>query len=217
MGRIWMLALCLSLGVVHAQGAEEVLDRVQATLEAGPWTARVAGRILTPDGSLQEAEMILKVVPEAEVARVDFIRTDAVADNYVVITPEEVYNYLFLTNQVVVYPRERARVEGLGFDFSRANLDELLGRGDVVWRLEGVEPTPEGEAWKLVGTADELELGFAEVGFWALKAEARPYRMVLRNAEGEVVAELDWVEWRRADLTVEALKSFPLDAEVIRK
>ena len=215
----WLSLLLLFALPVLAVSAEDLYDRVNAELEKGPWQARLVGQIVGPGGDLQPADIVVKTLPAEKIVRIEFQKPDALADNYVVVTPDKVYNYLFLTNQVVVYPRAKARIEGLGFDLSRmGDLRELGEKGEVEWD-EPEETTFEGRpAWHVVGkAADPDTAGFARVEVWIAKKPVRLLRTAFFSGSGEVLSDLEWASFEHASFTKEDLVSFPPDAEWIEK
>ncbi len=217
--RVGILLIAAALSIALAQNAREVLQSMIDTLDAGPWQARLVGKVRVPSGDLEAIEIVLKAIPKAEVVRADFLKPDALADNYVVRTKNEVYNYLFVTNQVVVYPIERAKVEGLGFDFAKGGNPKALAEAkDLTWTLAGEVQTPEGPAWHLTAKPqDEEALGFASAELWILKDPTRPYRMRFLDQNGELLANITFSEWKRALFKESDLVEFPPDAEIIRK
>ncbi len=219
-GGMRRLVALLVLGLVAlALSPTEVLSNVEAYLKRAPWQARVVGQVRTPDGTLQKIDFLLKVLPEGDLTRIEFFAPDSVADNVVLITPKKVYNYLFLTNQLVVYPRKKARIEGLGL--SLAGVSGLRGMAEderVRWRLVGEKTTPAGPVYVLEGTPrDPEEAGFGRMEVWVLKSVPRPYRIRVWNAQGELVLDVSWVSFARVPLKRQAFFDFPPDAEVIEK
>ncbi|WP_456410322.1 outer membrane lipoprotein carrier protein LolA [Oceanithermus sp.] len=213
----WLLMLLA--GAALAQTAPELLQETSERLQEGPWKAKLVGQVMGPGGDLQPADLKVAVVPEAEVVRIDFIRPDALADNYLVITPDKVYNYLFLTNQVVVYPRGRARVEGLGFDLSHlGDLQDLEARRDLTWENPASTELDGRAAWKLVGrAADPQSAGFVRVVLWIDRSEALPLRSAFYGEGERVLSDLNWEDFAFTDLKPDTLVSFPPDAEWIEK
>ena len=214
-----LVLLVAALGLALALSAEEVIEKLDAYLKAGPWEALVEGRVQTPTGEPTEIRMRVYVLPKEKIARVEFLAPDSVADNFVVITPEKVYNYLFLTNQVIVYPRGRARIEGLGISLSKLGEFEDLGaEAGLTWKLLGEEKTEKGPAYKLLGLPEDPELaGFGKVELWVLKDPPVPYRYRVFDLEDEVVVDLYWKEFKRGKFTKKDLIAYPPDAEVIEK
>jgi len=218
MRRLLPLLLMFALPAL-ALSADELFDRVAQVLDQGAWEARLQGRIVTPNGDAQEADLIVKTLPAEQIVRIEFQKPDALADNYVVITPEKVYNYLFLTNQVVVYPRAKARIEGLGFDLSRmGDLRKLGEQGEVVWGAPESVTFQKRKAWHLVGRSSDPDgAGFARVEVWIDREEERPLRIAFSGAEGQVFSDLVWTTFQRARFAKGELVIFPPDAEWIEK
>ena len=201
----------LSLGL--AQSAQEILDRVEKNLST-PRQATVQGRIQGPGG---EEELLARVyaLPQARLFRVEFLKPGSLEGNFTVITEKEVWNYLYLTNQLVISPREKAKIQGLGF--APQGLGDLKALSEQVdLRLEGEVRLPEGMAWKLVGRSKENQ-GFAAMELYILKADPRPLRFVFLDEKGKVLADLKVVEFKRTNLTEAQLKRYPKDAQVVRR
>ena len=211
--------LLLVLGFSLAASAGEIVKALDAYLRAAPWEALIEGEIQTPTGDLTKTKMRVYVLPEEKIARIEFFAPDSVADNFVVITPEKVYNYLFLTNQLVVSPRNKAQIEGLGISLSKLGEFENLGaEAGLTWKLLGEEETEKGPAYRLLGLPEDPELaGFGKVELWVLKDPPVPYRYRVFDLEDEVVVDLYWREFKRGKFTKKDLLAYPPDAEVIEK
>ncbi|WP_185747666.1 outer membrane lipoprotein carrier protein LolA [Thermus amyloliquefaciens] len=207
------VALFLALGLALAQSVVEILDRVEKNLQE-PWQAVVQGQIQGPGGQ-EELRARVLAIPKEDLFRIEFQRPGSLEGNFTVITEKEVWNYLYLTNQLVVSSKEKAQVQGLGF--SPQGLGDLKGLSQrVSLRLVGEERLPEGVAWKLVGQAKEGQ-GFASLELYILKADPRPVRFVFRDEAGRVLADLRVVEFKRASLRPQDLKRYPKDAQVVRR
>lgn len=215
--RIWTLFLFLGLALAQSPGS--ILDRASAYLKAAPFVAEVEGRVRMPNGELGEVAFVLKSLPAKRIVRIEFQRPDSLADNFVVVTPKKVYNYLFLTNQLIVYPREKARIEGLGVDFRQlGELEQFRADPGLKLRLGGEAQTPAGPAYRLEGEPEDPErLGVGRYQLWILKDPPRPYRLRVFDLEGNPVADLVWKRFARAKLDEAALLAYPPDAEVIEK
>ena len=214
MRRIAGLGLLL-LAVALAGSAEGWLKKSEAYLKAAPWRAEIAGAMRTPAGERTRVAMRVYALPSERIVRIEFLAPDSVADNFVVITPQKVLNYLFLTNQVVVYPRERARIEGLGVSLSAfGSFEEFGRRADLRWEVAGER---DGVVRLLGVPEDPEEAGFSRVEL-ELKAEPPvPLRYRVWDLEGELLADLVWRSFVRAELKKEDLLAYPPDAEIIEK
>ena len=121
----------------------------------------LTGSLYDADGTEIPLEIETQVMPVEEVGRAFFIQPDALADNFIVVDDDAVYNYLFLTNQVTVldisdpdalgglFPEAEARGPKKPqeeFDFS-LNLDKLF----LGWEMsvEGYSESPAGNVYDL--------------------------------------------------------------------
>lgn len=205
--------LLLFLGMVLAQSASGILKRVEENLST-PWQAVIQGKIQTPSG---EEALFARAyaLPKENLFRVEFEKPASLEGNFVVITEKEVWNYLFLTNQLVISPKDKAQIQGLGFTpRGLGDVKDLAER--VSFRLVGEVRLEEGPAWKLLGQAKEGQ-GFAQVELYVLKADPRPVRFVFLDEEGKVLAHLRVTSFNRAPLKPQALLRYPKDAQVVRR
>lgn len=203
----------LVLGLALAQSVAEILDRVEKNLQE-PWQALVQGQVQGPSGP-EELRARVYALPKENLFRIEFLKPGSLEGNFTVVTEKEVWNYLYLTNQLVISPKEKAQVQGLGF--SPQGLGDLKGLSERVHlRLSGEERLPEGVAWKLVGQAKEGQ-GFVGLELYVLKSDPRPVRFVFRDEAGKVLADLKVVEFRRMPLRAQDLKRYPKDAQVVRR
>lgn len=209
-----MLALLpLLFALALTQSATEILDRVEKNLQ-DPWQAVVQGLVQGPSGQ-EELRARVFALPKENLFRIEFQKPGSLEGNFTVITEKEVWNYLYLTNQLIISPKEKAQVQGLGF--SPQGLGDLKGLSErVALRVVGEERLPEGTAWKFLGQAKEGQ-GFASLELYILKSDPRPVRFVFRDEAGKVLADLKVVEFKRAALRAQDLKRYPKDAQVVRR
>ncbi|GAA5333993.1 MULTISPECIES: outer membrane lipoprotein carrier protein LolA [Thermus] len=201
------------LALAWAQSVPQILDLVEKNL-AEPWQALVQGEIQGPGGR-ETLQARVYALPKEKLYRIEFLKPGSLEGNFTVVTEKEVWNYLYLTNQLVISPKEKAQVQGLGF--SPQGLGDLKALSERVnLRLAGEERLPEGVAWKLVGEAKEGQ-GFARLELYVLKADPRPLRFLFLDEGGKVLADLKVVEFKRASLTPAQLKRYPKDAQVVRR
>ncbi|GAB5602826.1 outer membrane lipoprotein carrier protein LolA [Thermus sp. FJN-A] len=206
-------ALFLLFAWALAQPAAEILDRVEKNLSE-PWQAVIQGQVQGPTGQ-EELKIRVFAIPREDLFRIEFLRPGSLEGNFTVITEKEVWNYLYLTNQLVIAPKERAQVQGLGF--SPQGLGDLRALSErVAFRVAGEERLAEGVAWRLLGQAKEGQ-GFATLELYVLKADPRPLRFVFRDEAGKVLADLRVVEFRRTALRPQDLRRYPKDAQVVRR
>jgi outer membrane lipoprotein-sorting protein len=218
---VFALAIGYGLSALGlAQNVADIGKQVQDNLSKSPWEANVTGKIQLPDGSAQDADFHLQVIPSPTPAgalvRIDFKKPSSLEGNFVVISDKEVWNYLFLTNQVVIQPRAKAKVEGLGVNLTGlSDFNQLTEKVNL--KLLGDAQTSEGAAWRISGAPKDASSGFASMEILVLKSDPRPVAISLKDSAGKTVADLAISGFKRAALTAAALKKYPGDAEVVKK
>jgi outer membrane lipoprotein-sorting protein len=226
--RAWALFLLLfvlsSASTVLAQerSADEILDEVAATAEQLADAAfLLTGRLIDADGTEIALELEVQVLPDARVASAYILQPDALADNIIVLDGDAVYNYTFLTHQVTIYdaddPDALGGLIGAGDDGeieTTFDLERLFsGYGAS---LAGEADTPEGPA--TVVRLDNLEEGavIASVDATIPDSTSLPYRLEMRDQDGELLAELRFEQLRTGlGLDPEEVAYLPEDAEII--
>jgi outer membrane lipoprotein-sorting protein len=66
-------------------------------------TFLMTGNLIDADGQEIPLEVTISSIPTEELLRAEFIQPDALADNFIVIDGQDVYNYVYLTNQVSIF------------------------------------------------------------------------------------------------------------------
>lgn len=95
----------LLVGAASAQdlSADEVLENLEARTQAlQDASFLLTGTIFDADGQEIILEVETDFIPDEELVRAYFIQPDALADNFVIVDGDTVYNYLFVTNQVTI-------------------------------------------------------------------------------------------------------------------
>ncbi|AFV77168.1 outer membrane lipoprotein carrier protein LolA [Thermus oshimai] len=211
MRRTWWLLVLSALA--WAQNPEAILEAVTKNLST-PWQAEVQGQIQGPSGE-ETLRARVYAVPQEGVYRIEFLKPGSLEGNFTVVTEKEVWNYLYLTNQLIIAPKEKAQVQNLGF--SPQAFGDLKALSEkVAFTLEGEEALPEGVAWRLRGRAKE-RLGFQEVVLYVLKSDPRPLRFLFRDEGGKTLADLRVVNFKKTPLRAQDLKRYPKDAQVVRR
>jgi len=218
----WTISLALlSFGLAQDLTADEVLAKLTASAESlQDASLLVSGRITDPTGSEMALELRAYLIPAQELVRIEFRQPAALADNFIVLDGEVVYNYLFVTNQVMIH--SAGDPEALGVLFPGAEgaltLSFDLSRLFDGWEasLIGYGPSPEGGVYLLrFSNSDPL----AEIGHVNAKVVAErwiPYRLEFVASDGQVIAELLFTDLvRDQGLSPDDLRHLPPDAEII--
>ena len=211
-------------GLSHAQLSS---DEVLANLKTAAETLQDASFLLTgnltdPDGTQIALEVQVQVIPDVEAARAEFIQPDALADNFVVLDGDAVYNYVFLTNQATIFPTDDP--DALGGLFPGGNVDqgfdftfnpEQLFRGWTA-SVTGYGESPVGNVYNMRFVNEEPDALVAYVDTSIVEAEWRPYILTFYSPEDTVLAQLTLEDFARDQgLDAGEVTYIPNDAELI--
>ena len=199
--------------VANLEAAAESLEDAQLTL---------TGSLIDPDGSEIALEIFLQIIPETKASRAEFFQPDALADNFIVLDGDAVYNYVFLTNQVTIFPTDDP--DALGGLFPDGNVDqgfdftfnpEQLFRG---WTssLEGYSESPVGNIYEMRFFNEEEAAIVAYVDATIVDGAWYPYTMTFYTQDDEVLADITLEDFvRDQGLDPGEVTYIPDDAEVI--
>jgi hypothetical protein len=209
-----MLSLWLASATL-AQSAEDIIMQVQTNLEVSPWQALVTGTLAMSKDDVQVTEFLIQsLTTPKRTARIEFYLPESIADNFVVVTDDATWNYLFLTNQLIISSRDKAEVEGVGGYLLNMGDFEVLLEG-LSFTLQGEVETSDGLAWQLSGISDDDSLGFALMDVQISQSDPHPIFIELSDTSGDVLAELRFQDFTRGSFNAEDLSDYPFDAEVI--
>jgi outer membrane lipoprotein-sorting protein len=188
------------MGLSFAQDLtpEEVIanltERAETLQDA---TFLVTGNLIDADGQEIPLEVNVSMMPKESLLRAEFIQPDAVADNLIVVDGNEVYNYVYLTNQVSIFalgdPDALAGLfpeseDGTTFEFT-LNLAELFEGWDI--SSQGSQESPVGKVYTLRFDNQETEdIILSHVDTTVVEGSWVPYTMDFYNVEDKLVAEL---------------------------
>ncbi|MFC3721620.1 outer membrane lipoprotein carrier protein LolA [Deinococcus metalli] len=204
-------------GTGHAQTAQDIVNKVDATQRAAKDVSfRLAGTA-TLDTASQKIDVLVKTIPAQNLIRVQFNAPDALADNIVVADKTEVRQYLYLTNQVTVTSAKKAADSaGLtGLDFTQlGNTASMLSNYTV--KLLGTTGAAGKRVFQLEATPKSGDSSRTLV--WITEAGWRPTRLQVTDGAGKTLADMTVSAFKtNAGLTAAALRQLPKDAEVIRQ
>ncbi|MEM6429046.1 MAG: hypothetical protein AAF708_07380 [Deinococcota bacterium] len=157
-----LLTLLATPALAQDLTAEEVLQELEAAASATSDSQfLLTGDIQDADGTSYALEIDVQLITDEQLAYVYIIQPDAIADNFIIIDDDVVYNYQYLTNQVIILSANDPDALGgllpsdanVGDDVANAER-ELDIRLDLNMLFEGWQPvvegytdTPEGSAY----------------------------------------------------------------------
>lgn len=201
--------------------ADEVMSGMQATLDAtADASFLVTGVLHAADGTVYPLEVEAEAIPAAGVFRLEIFQPDALADNFIIVTEDELYNYSWMTNQVVVYRSDDPAALGpLAPDSDTAltltlDLAELFSGWDL--EVSGSEDTPDGPAAVLELTNRDASANITAATLVASEETWFPRSLVLVTREGDTLLDIQLSNFEAdTGLSVDDLLWYPPDAEVI--
>lgn len=223
-----MLLTLVSLMIPNSARAQEldvdtVLDNITTAARAlDDATFMLTGKLVNPDGTTFTLEIEIQVVPPAGVASAYIIQPDALADNQIVLDGDAVYNYTYLTNQVMIFDaNDPDALGGLlpqGEDGASANISFDLGTifAGYVATITKVFEGPFGETYELHFANKDPEATILDVDAQVPSSDWLPRKLVFKQADGHVLAELNAEDLKiDTGLTAAEASYLPDDAEVI--
>ncbi len=222
--RALFLAILLSpFALAQDLTAEEVLENLETrstTLQDAFFL--LTGTIYDTDTQEYTLEIEVEFVPGEELAKAYIFQPDALADNFILVDGETVYNYLFVTNQVTILSADDP--EALGdllpetqgsFDLT-PNLGRFFSSDNWEPSVQGFEQSENGPIYRLrFDNLDETaNLDYVEAT--VLEEEWLPASLTFVQADGSPLAELNFEGYELdTGLDPAALREIPADAERI--
>lgn len=190
----WKIRLVIGVCAVFFTGALAQDMSAEAILAALEETADttfdsqflLTGDIRDADGTVYTLEIDVQIIPEEELAFAYIIQPDAIADNFIILDGDVVYNYQYLTNQVILLPADDPDALGgllpadanvgddisgdVGGDDSAEGVEVQLDLNMLFegWQpsVEGYTSTPEGDAYIMrfdnVSEQDEIIIEYVQ-------------------------------------------------------
>ncbi len=222
-----VLSLLIAVGSsTYAQtplDVDTVLDNIAtAASELQDVSFLLTGSITDPDGTTIALEVDFEIVPPEVVARAYILQPDALADNEIILDGDAVYNYTFLTHQVMIFDSDDPDALG-GFlpaaeDGASATVSFDLAAIFAGYEASIVEltETEHGPSYRLRFANKDPQALVLDVEAVVPVSDWLPRQLVFMEAGGRVLAVLN-AENLVADSGLDPadLRELPFDAEVI--
>lgn len=211
----------LPLAAAESPDPDTVISGLQQTLDSTTDASfLVTGELLGGDGTVYRLELEVEAMPQEQLLRIFIIQPDALADNFIIVTPEDLYNYNYLTNQVVLYRADDPNAYGPLAGDAEGSFQLTL---DLAELFSGWDATVSGEVTTPLGAAVQLELSnsdrdanIAAATVTALEGDWWPQEIELFTAAGDTLLRIELSEVRTdTGLSEDDLLWYPPDAELI--
>ena len=220
-----MFLLLTNLSFAQDLSQEEVLANLKERASSlNDAKFLLTGKLVDADGTEFPLEIDVQIIPELTLARADFYQPDALADNFILVDGESLYNYIFLTNQATVLsandPDALGGLLGGGGDSDEntfelnLNLEEIFEGWDLT--VNGYEDSPAGNVYLLEFDNLEENVMIHKVVGRVLDGEWVPYSLMFFGEDEVLLAELIFNNFE-TDLNPdpEDLRYLPDDVEII--
>lgn len=223
-GALAWLVLAFAFGsIAVAQDVDAVLDNItEAARALDDASFMLEGKLVNSDGTTFALEVDVLVIPPHNLASAYIIQPDALADNIIVMDGPAVYNYTFLTNQVMIFDADDPDALGgllpSGEDGATANFNFDLGAIFAGFEASIVEvfDGPHGQTYRLQFTNKDPEAAILDVTALVPSSDWLPRTLVFMQSDGHVLAELHAQDLQvNTGLDPEYVRELPDDAEVI--
>jgi outer membrane lipoprotein-sorting protein len=218
-----------SLSIINVSFAQDLsTDEVVAKLAERAESLQgatflITGNLIDADGQEIPLEVNISTMPKESVLKAEFIQPDALADNFIVIDGQDVYNYVYLTNQVSIFklgdPNALAGLFPSGeggepFEFT-LNLPALFEGWNV--SSQDYTQSPVGNVYTLrFDNAETEDIILSHVDVTVVEDTWVPYSMNFYNTEDKLVAEIVFNDFTTDQaLNPEDIRYIDPSAEVI--
>ncbi len=218
-----VLALITAPALAQPLDVDTVLDKVSSAARGlQDATFNLTGKLVDTDGTTIALEIEIQVVPSQSLARAYIVQPDALADNEIVLDGDAVYNYTFLTNQVMIFDADDPDALGgllpKGEDGASAEISFDLGTifAGFDATIDSVEKGPNGDVYVIDFANKDPSAQILNVTARVESSDWLPRQLVFTQSDGHVLAVLN-----AEDLVVDQgidpaeVRHLPDDAEVI--
>ena len=221
---LWFAMLIANLSLAQDLNIDTVLSNLKEKSAAlADLSFLLKGRLVDADGTEIFLEIDVQAIPAVPVLRAYFIQPDALADNFVVLDGNKLYNYLFVTNQATLF--DSSDPEALGrlmpqddngniFTLS-LDLEEVFSGFRT--KLIGYEKTSVGNVYVLdFENIDGTIATIGRVNDQVVDQEWYPYRLTYFHRNGALLFDLVFEDFRpNQGLTATEVTFIPRDVEII--
>ncbi|MFN3267077.1 MAG: outer membrane lipoprotein carrier protein LolA [Deinococcales bacterium] len=221
---VFLAGLAAFATLALAQAAPTVDDLIKR-LEAAQKTtkdfrSKITGSV-EQDGKPIKIEATIAGIVDKKLSRIEFLAPDTLADNILIVDNQNVFNYLFLTNQVTI-SKSSSGTEVGGFNFNPNQLndfDTAFPRANLNFAPVKAENSNFGKTWLVEATPKKKgDFEYAKVRIWVLDSPARVVRFQSFDEKGASQIDIQIPEWKtNQNLKIADLCKLPKDAEIIRK
>lgn len=205
----------LPSAAAQAMTPAAVLKLTEDNLTKAPWQGHLVGSA-TLQGDTREVDITVRAIPSAGgTVRFDIRKPVAFQDNFTVLDSKQVMDYYSISNQVVIQPRAKAKLNDIIDRVSHlVHLTAL--QDDFNLKTVTDTTTPSGAAWLITGAPKKANSGYTALEMLITKTNPHPLSLTFKDGN-KTIGTLEMKDFKRAPLTLKALMTYPSDAQVVKK
>jgi outer membrane lipoprotein-sorting protein len=216
-----LVAIAVTALAQNAPSIDDLIKRLDAAQKTTKdFKAKIIGTV-EQDSSKIKIEAGISSILDKKLTRIEFVAPDALADNILIVDNQNVYNYLFLTNQVTI-SKSTSGTEIGGFNFNPSQLNDFnasFPKADLNFEAVKADNTPVGKAWLVEATPKKKgDFEYSRIKIWVLDNPARVYRFQSFDEKNTIQFDIQIPEWKtNQNLKITDLCKLPRDAEIVKK
>lgn len=209
------IAALLTSAAAQSMTPAAVLKLAEDNLSKAPWQGHLVGSA-TLQGDTKDVDITIRAIPSASgVMRFDIQKPLAFQDNFTVLDARQVMDYYSISNQVIIQPRSKAKLNDMIDRVSHlGHLTTLQDDFDLKTVTE--VNSPAGAAWLVSGAPKKANLGYTAFEILIAKTNPHPVSLTFKDG-GKTVGTLELRDFKRAAITLKSLMAYPADAQVVKK
>lgn len=228
---VLLSVLLLSFPLLTSQAQDMTGEEIVSAMEAEIDTitdieARIQGQLQNVGDLDLKLDILVQLIPDAKIARAEFFEPFELADNFILLNEDAVYNYLFLTNQVTIldasdpdafgtiFPDLADSEEELNYDLSLERLFTGWTAQVLSYQEQEVDGSLENTYRVRLDSPGASEL---YIIFDVVDQTWQPHRVqIFEVADDTQVLELYFRDFKRdTGLDADDIGYIPSDAEII--
>ncbi|MDQ3398785.1 MAG: hypothetical protein M3511_13645 [Deinococcota bacterium] len=216
-------AAIMTVTAANAQDmtADEIVDNLNTTIEnMNDARFMATGQFTDMEGTSYDVAMEVEAIFAENIARVTFMEPEEAADNIVILDGDTIYNYLAMTNQLMMM--NTTDQDALGGYFQNLNVETVsldLGNLFEGWNatlLESDEAEEGTYTLRFRSDAEEGLLAYVDARVEEVDGDWIPQEMNFVGQDGMSIARLLIEDFEmNPGLDAETLRELPEDAEML--
>lgn len=220
-GLLCLILLSSSFSLAQNLSKDEILANLEDTaVNLVDASFLLTGKLIDADGTEFALEIDVQVIQDLPLLRADFYQPDALADNFILVDGDALYNYIYLTNQATLLNSSDPDALGGIFGGSDGAVDFNLNIESLFdgWELNvlGYEESEAGPVYSLEFVNLDSDVIINRVEGRVLDGLWLPYSMLFFGSKNQLLSELVFNDFvTNMGLDADDLRELPDGVEIL--